>query len=609
MSKENMLIRGFIKNADGEVLWGFIDTKQQWVVLPIYEDIDNEFDNENYCRAKQNGFWGFIDKNGDWLIEPTYDSVYLFSNDNFCCASQNSKYGFIDRKGRWFDSFVPFDDKNFGAVEINKKWGFINRESEWIINPNFSYVGNFDSHDYCIVATTYGSEGPDHNFMIVNSRDKYGFINREGKFLIEPIFERLGTFDTNGFCSAMINDKWGFLGRNGKWLIDPVFDNIREFDKDGFCPALINNEWGIIDRKGKWIVLPEYEALSIFNSEHGFYKATLKDMWGIINQQGEWVINPIFDNEVDYDNEGTFFGTNFKEKRSCDIPFNNNELTREIDKSLFEENIVPENSMINFTLKNQLGQGGWSTVFLAENNQSKTDVAIKILNTEFINNEDIKNLFLSEVNYSLKMRNPNIVEVTDLIKENDTIAYVMEYIEGIDLKNFLNNHGKLSDKEIISWFTQMLDSVEYVHEHNLVHCDIKPSHFMLSISGVVKLLDFGIAKSLNSIIPKNTILGTPLYMSPEHVKGYNEITSQSDIYSLGVVLWQMVTGEKIYDTNNMDDFEIQSKIVYEALPLTGTKWDKLIQQCTQKEISVRFKTIKEVKNILITDVINLIVKE
>ena len=263
---------------------------------------------------------------------------------------------------------------------------------------------------------------------------------------------------------------------------------------------------------------------------------------------------------------------------------------------------------MNYTFKNQLGLGGMATVYLAEDKKFQTDVAVKVLNKEFAYSQNIRKRFLAEARNMFKMSHPNIVRVTDLIEEDDTVAFVMEYIEGQTLKDYLDNQSKLSDEVIQSLFVQMLDAVGYVHEQNLVHRDIKPSNFMLSNKGVIKLMDFGIAKNLDSNSVEHTIttatqtMGTPMYMSPEQIKSTKNVTSQSDIYSLGVVLWQMVTGGKPYNIATTSTFEMQTKIVNEALPLTETKWDKLIQQCTEKETSVRYKTIAEIKkNLVIID--------
>jgi serine/threonine protein kinase len=258
----------------------------------------------------------------------------------------------------------------------------------------------------------------------------------------------------------------------------------------------------------------------------------------------------------------------------------------------------------DYQILSELGHGGMATVFLAHDNKFNTNVAIKVLNKEFVHNDNIRKRFLAEARSMFKMSHPNIIKVTDLIEEGDTVAFVMEYIEGETLKDYLERKGKLSDEEIKTIFSQMLEAVGYVHEQKLVHRDIKPSNFMITSKGQIKLLDFGIAKNADTNSADYTQtgtsqnMGTPMYMSPEQIKSTKEVTLQSDIYSLGVVLWQMVMGKKPYDTNTSSTFELQMKIVQDELPSTNNFWDSIIQKATAKAIGKRFKHCMELRQIL-----------
>ena len=262
--------------------------------------------------------------------------------------------------------------------------------------------------------------------------------------------------------------------------------------------------------------------------------------------------------------------------------------------------------LTNYSIRTELGQGGMANVYLAHDKKFDTDVAIKFLNKEFINNENIRKRFLAEAKNMFKMSHPNIIKVTDLIEEGDTVAFVMEYIEGDTLKDYLERKGKLNDDEIKTIFTQMLAAVGYVHEQGLIHRDIKPSNFMISPNGQVKLLDFGIAKNTDTNSAEYTQtstsqqMGTPMYMSPEQVNETKSVTAQSDIYSLGVVLWQMVMGQKPYDVKTLSNFQLQSKIVNENLPLTNTNWDTSIQKATHKNQDSRYTSAQ----LFLTDVQN-----
>jgi serine/threonine protein kinase len=262
--------------------------------------------------------------------------------------------------------------------------------------------------------------------------------------------------------------------------------------------------------------------------------------------------------------------------------------------------MIMQNTIIkDYTIKNELGQGGMATVYLAEHNLLGNKSAFKLLNKEFVNNDNIRKRFLSEARNMARMSHPGIIKVTDLIDEGDIVAFVMEYIEGETLKEYLDRKGKIQEVEIKSIFSQMLDAVGYVHEQNLVHRDIKPSNFMIAPNGSVKLLDFGIAKNTdpNSVEYTQTLpgaqMGTPMYMSPEQITETKNVTPQSDIYSLGVVLWQLVTAEKPYDMKTLTNFQLQMKIVQEELPQTNTNWDTYIQKATSKNNENRYSSCKE----------------
>jgi len=245
-----------------------------------------------------------------------------------------------------------------------------------------------------------------------------------------------------------------------------------------------------------------------------------------------------------------------------------------------------------------------ATVYLAEDHKFHTEVALKILKKEFITNENIKKRFLAEARSMFRMSHPNVIKVTDLIDEENTVAFVMEYVEGETLKEYVDRKGKLTDAEIKDIFSQMLDAVGYVHEQQLVHRDIKPSNFMLDKKGKVKLMDFGIAKNTDVDAAEYTQtgtgmqMGTPMYMSPEQITETKSVTAQSDIYSLGVVQWQLVTGQKPYDMKILSSFQLQTKIVTERLAKTNTVWDKVIQKATAKDCVNRYKSCTELKQAL-----------
>ena len=256
-----------------------------------------------------------------------------------------------------------------------------------------------------------------------------------------------------------------------------------------------------------------------------------------------------------------------------------------------------------YNIKNSLGQGGMAEVFLAEDLRFHSNVAIKILNKELTHNSNISQRFIAEARNLFRLSHPNIVRVVDLIDTPDLKAFVMDFIEGESLKAVIER-GNISKENLNLWLNQMLDALGYCHQNGLIHRDIKPSNFMVDKHGNIKLLDFGIAKNLNNggeYTQTGTaqMLGTPIYMSPEQVLETKTVDERSDIYSFGVVLWQMLSGQKPYDSNTLSTFQIQSKIVNEPLPLLNSEMDGIIQKCTDKDPKKRFSNCTEIKKALL----------
>jgi serine/threonine protein kinase len=251
----------------------------------------------------------------------------------------------------------------------------------------------------------------------------------------------------------------------------------------------------------------------------------------------------------------------------------------------------------NYKIISLLGEGGMANVYLAQHQSLGNNVAVKLLKEEFVQHPNIRKRFLAEARNLAKMQHSNVIKVTDLIDAGDIVAFVMEYVEGVSLEDFISTHAPLSPETIEKLFLQMVVAIEYVHDQGLVHRDIKPSNFMVTPDESVKLLDFGIAKNLNDgaiDYTKTSIaqqMGTPMYMSPEQVRNTAEITPQTDIYSLGVVLWQMVMNKKPYDTERLTLPEIQVAIMKDPLPLTNTGWDEIIENLTEKNSWNRGSTL------------------
>lgn len=196
-----------------------------------------------------------------------------------------------------------------------------------------------------------------------------------------------------------------------------------------------------------------------------------------------------------------------------------------------------------YHLNGLLGHGATGTVCRACDTVLERDVAIKALLPDLINNSKAVSRFRQEAKVVAQLTHPHIVQVYDMIESNGRIWIVMELVKGGELADLLSEKGRLSIAEVATLGVQMAEALSYAHARGVVHRDLKPSNVMLTVSGLPKIMDFGLARITQSNQKTRTgaILGTPYYMSPEQVQG-KEADSRSDVYAMGVVLYQMLTG-------------------------------------------------------------------
>ena len=203
-----------------------------------------------------------------------------------------------------------------------------------------------------------------------------------------------------------------------------------------------------------------------------------------------------------------------------------------------------------YELLEKIGEGGMAIVYKARDRKLDRLVAVKILKKEFANNKDVAEKFKKEATAVANFSNSNIVNVLDVGHEEDGNVdyFVMEYINGKTLKEFIKYNGKLSYTTAINIAIKIAKALECAHGNNIIHRDVKPQNILVTESGEVKVTDFGIAKSSTSstITNTTTIMGSAHYLSPEQAKG-SFIDFRSDIYSLGIVLYEMVTGKLPFD--------------------------------------------------------------
>jgi len=220
----------------------------------------------------------------------------------------------------------------------------------------------------------------------------------------------------------------------------------------------------------------------------------------------------------------------------------------------------------SYDIISRIGAGGMSIVYEAKHKFRDERVAIKSLNPQFLVNPDIRKRFLNEAEVLHSLKHKNIVNVLDFLEDDEGLYLILEFVEGLTLDKVIRNSKELlSLDKVIYLFKQTLDGIGYAHKKGVIHRDIKPSNILIAKDDIVKITDFGIAKIIGStsITRTGTKMGTLYYMSPEQIKGTN-VDEKSDIYSLCVTLYQMLTGQFPFKApEDSSEFTIMNQIVNE----------------------------------------------
>ena len=226
--------------------------------------------------------------------------------------------------------------------------------------------------------------------------------------------------------------------------------------------------------------------------------------------------------------------------------------------------------LLNYQLIRLLGRGGMGEVYLARNKNIDQLVAVKALHPKYANNPMLRERFKQEAVMLNSLNHPNIVKFLNFVENEYGVFLIMEYVEGCTLEEFVTKrNGLIVEEKAYPMFTEILDAFSYAHQHGIIHRDIKPSNIFLDKEGHIKVMDFGIAQIVSEVSSTQggawKTMGTPAYMSPEQVYGQS-LDQRSDIYSLGVLFHQMLTGRAPYDSTTMSDLEIKGHVVNEPLP-------------------------------------------
>ncbi len=260
-----------------------------------------------------------------------------------------------------------------------------------------------------------------------------------------------------------------------------------------------------------------------------------------------------------------------------------------------------------FIIHTSIGSGGYASVFLASDLISRELVAIKILNAKISINDKNYKMFCQEAMTLAAISNPHVVKIYSSGIYDDKPYLVMEYVKGSSIKDLIKEHGYLLIEEVYNYMLQIIDGLECCHNANIIHRDIKSQNIIKKSDGTVVLLDFGIASitddDKNLYKNEDSIIGTPQYLAPEIAKTF-KATIQSDIYALGILMYEMFSGKYPYNIKK-DDNKIEIVKMHISCPFPSIRkicpnvpidFEQIINKCCQKSPDKRYQSVNEIRN-------------
>ncbi|MBQ0107847.1 MAG: Stk1 family PASTA domain-containing Ser/Thr kinase, partial [Phascolarctobacterium sp.] len=250
-----------------------------------------------------------------------------------------------------------------------------------------------------------------------------------------------------------------------------------------------------------------------------------------------------------------------------------------------------------------IGSGGMSEVFLAHDELLDRDVAVKRLRDQFVSDKMLLKQFNREAKSAARLVHPNIIGIYDVIDDGNDQYIVMEYVNGKTLKDILNEY-QMDPKAAMQITMQLADALQRAHDNNIVHCDIKPQNILIGSDMIPKIADFGIAKMVSgqTMVYSNSVMGSVHYISPEQASG-SQVTAASDIYSLGIVLYEMLTGEVPFDGDTpvavaMMQVDKPLPSLSERMQSVPKGLQNVVDLMTAKKPANRYKKAKDVARAL-----------
>src|SRR5262245_52119824 len=277
-----------------------------------------------------------------------------------------------------------------------------------------------------------------------------------------------------------------------------------------------------------------------------------------------------------------------------------------------QQDIIIGQTIGNYLVTQKLGEGGMGAVYLAEHPSIGKKVALKVLHSEFSSNEDVVNRFFNEAKAVNNIGHPNIVDITDYgiiqvgMGRDHLVYFIMEYLGGMTLSKLIANEAPLPPERALSIGLQVADALAASHRCSIVHRDLKPDNIMLLHRGrerdFVKLLDFGIAKLTGGAAGSRRtrtgiVMGTPAYMSPEQCDGRGNIDHRTDVYALGIVLYEMLAGRVPFLGEGYGEVLVQHltqpPVLLSQFRMLNPHVEAVVMKALEKRVELRYPTMDE----------------
>jgi serine/threonine protein kinase len=269
---------------------------------------------------------------------------------------------------------------------------------------------------------------------------------------------------------------------------------------------------------------------------------------------------------------------------------------------------MEETRLLNnrYQILEQLGKGGMAIVYRARDTMLERSVTVKVLRENYSRDPAFQERFRQEAKAAANLSHPNIVTVHDFGLDKGQLFIVMEYVPGTDLKALIKQRGRLTPEEAVPLLIQACAGIGYAHRAGLVHCDVKPQNMLVTPDMRLKVTDFGIARALSTIHPKeksDVIWGSPQYFSPEQASGAAP-SPASDVYSLGIIMYEMLTGSLPFHAETAAELsrmhiEAEPEPISDVLPDISPVLEQIQTKVLSKEPSQRYRTADQLGRVLL----------